>query len=146
MTDAVPTISTVDLETLKRRATYAAVAVASILIVIKLIAWAYSGSVSLLASLIDSGLDLLASGLNLFAVRHALEPADKEHRFGHGKAEAIAGLGQAAFIGGARWVSPAVQLYREGLEAAYASEARTVRLIGPRELTPTTRLEQSWHS
>jgi ferrous-iron efflux pump FieF len=43
---------------------------------------------------------LVASGLNLLAVRHALEPADSEHRFGHGKAEAIAGLGQAAFISG----------------------------------------------
>jgi ferrous-iron efflux pump FieF len=42
----------------------------------------------------------VASGLNLLAVRHALTPADEEHRFGHGKAEALAGLGQAAFIGG----------------------------------------------
>lgn len=85
---------------LKRRATFAAVGVACTLILIKLLAYAWTGSVSLLASLIDSGLDLLASALNLIAVRHALEPADKEHRFGHGKAEAIAGLGQAAFIGG----------------------------------------------
>jgi ferrous-iron efflux pump FieF len=89
-----------DVHKLKRQATYAAVGVAGFLIVIKLLAYAWTGSVSLLASLIDSGLDLLASGLNLLAVRHALEPADKEHRFGHGKAEAIAGLGQAAFIGG----------------------------------------------
>jgi ferrous-iron efflux pump FieF len=85
---------------LKRQATYAAVGVASFLIVLKVFAYAWTGSVSLLASLVDSSLDLLASGLNLLAVRHALEPADKEHRFGHGKAEAIAGLGQAAFIGG----------------------------------------------
>lgn len=89
-----------DLAKLKRQATYAAVGVASFLILLKLFAYAWTGSVSLLASLIDSSLDLLASGLNLLAVRHALEPADKEHRFGHGKAEAIAGLGQAAFIGG----------------------------------------------
>jgi ferrous-iron efflux pump FieF len=85
---------------LKRQATYAAVGVAGFLIVLKVVAYAWTGSVSLLASLIDSSLDLLASGLNLLAVRHALEPADKEHRFGHGKAEAIAALGQAAFIGG----------------------------------------------
>jgi ferrous-iron efflux pump FieF len=88
------------VELLKRRATWAAAGVAGTLILLKLGAYAWTGSVSLLASLIDSSLDLLASGLNLLAVRHALEPADKEHRFGHGKAEAIASLGQAAFIGG----------------------------------------------
>jgi len=89
-----------DAERLKRLATYAAVAVAATLIVTKLWAWAVTGSVAMFASLVDSALDLLASGLNLFAVRHALTPADREHRFGHGKAEAIAGLGQAAFVAG----------------------------------------------
>ena len=85
---------------LKRLATYAAVGVAGSLIAIKLWAWAATNSVAMLASLVDSTLDLVASGLNLLAVRHALTPADEEHRFGHGKAEALAGLGQAAFIGG----------------------------------------------
>ena len=85
---------------LMRLATYASISVAVILIVAKTIAWGMSGSVSLLATLIDSTLDALASLINLFAVRHALSPADKEHRFGHGKAEALAGLGQAAFIAG----------------------------------------------
>lgn len=87
-------------EYLKKLATYAAVAVASILIAVKTWAWIATGSISMLASLVDSTLDLVASGLNLLAVRHALTPADEEHRFGHGKAEALAGLGQAAFIGG----------------------------------------------
>ena len=54
----------------------------------------------MLSALIDSVLDVLASVVNLFAVRQALQPADREHRFGHGKAEALAGLGQAAFITG----------------------------------------------
>ena len=81
-------------------ATYASISVAITLIAAKLFAWGFSGSVSLLATLIDSTLDALASLINLFAVRHALSPADKEHRFGHGKAEALAGLGQAAFIAG----------------------------------------------
>ena len=85
---------------LMRLATYASVSVALTLILAKLVAWGYSGSLSLLATLIDSSLDGLASLINLFAVRHALTPADREHRFGHGKAEALAGLGQAAFIGG----------------------------------------------
>jgi ferrous-iron efflux pump FieF len=83
-----------------RLATYASISVAVILIVAKAIAWGVSDSVSLLATLIDSTLDALASLINLVAVRHALSPADKEHRFGHGKAEALAGLGQAAFIAG----------------------------------------------
>lgn len=87
-------------ELLKRLATYAAVAVATTLIAVKVWAWVATGSISMLASLVDSTLDLVASGLNLLAVRHALTPADEEHRFGHGKAEALAGLGQAAFIGG----------------------------------------------
>ncbi|HKI60659.1 MAG TPA: cation diffusion facilitator family transporter [Mariprofundaceae bacterium] len=85
---------------LMRQATYASTATASVLIVAKLIAWLMSDSVSLLATLIDSSLDVLASILNLLAVRHALTPADKQHRFGHGKAEALAGLGQATFIAG----------------------------------------------
>ncbi|WP_374467258.1 cation diffusion facilitator family transporter [Ferrovibrio sp.] len=85
---------------LMRRATNASVAVALVLIMAKLAAWMVTGSVSLLASLVDSLLDALASLVNLLAVRHALTPADDEHRFGHGKAEALAGLGQAALIVG----------------------------------------------
>lgn len=83
-----------------RLATYASVSVAIFLILVKLVAWSQSDSVSLLATLIDSILDAFASIINLFAVRHALTPADKEHRFGHGKAEALAGLSQSLFIAG----------------------------------------------
>lgn len=85
---------------LMRMATYASLTVALSLVLAKLGAWAVSDSMSLLATLIDSTLDVLASLINLVAVRHALTPADKEHRFGHGKAEALAGLGQAAFVAG----------------------------------------------
>ena len=87
-------------ERLMRLATYASVAVASILICIKTGAWLSTESLSLLASLVDSMLDVGASFISLIAVHHALQPADKEHRFGHGKAEAIAGLAQSAFIAG----------------------------------------------
>lgn len=65
---------------------------------IKAYAWWISGSVSLLASLADSAIDSLASLINFIAVRYALQPADAEHRFGHGKAESLAGLGQSLFI------------------------------------------------
>lgn len=85
---------------LKRLAASAAVAVAAVLIAAKTGAWLVTGSVSLLSTLIDSMLDLAASLVNLFAVRHAMQPADREHRFGHGKAEPLAGLAQAAFVSG----------------------------------------------
>ena len=85
---------------LVRRATQVSVAVALLLITIKFIVYLSSGSVALLSSLIDSVLDSLASILNFIAVKHSLSPADKEHRFGHGKAEPLAGLGQSAFIAG----------------------------------------------
>ena len=73
---------------------------AGFLIVAKLIAWYVTGSVGLLASLVDSVMDSIASLINLFAIRYSLQPADAEHRFGHGKAEPLAGLAQAAFIAG----------------------------------------------
>lgn len=85
---------------LMRAATYASVIIASILILIKLGGWFATNSLSLLATSIDSILDFGASIVNLIAIRHALQPADKEHRFGHGKAEALASLAQAAFIAG----------------------------------------------
>jgi len=85
---------------LMRLASYVAVSVALVLIAAKLGAWLLTGSVALLSSLIDSVLDAFASIVALVAIRQALTPADKEHRFGHGKAEPIAALGQAAFIVG----------------------------------------------
>ena len=85
---------------LLKLATYSSVCVAILLIVIKAVVWFMSGSVSILASLVDSLMDAGASVLNLLAVRLALQPADHEHRFGHGKAEGIAALFQAAFIMG----------------------------------------------
>ncbi len=85
---------------LMKRATYASVAVVTILVIAKTAAWLITDSVSVLASLLDSLLDAAASVVNLVAVRHALTPADREHRFGHGKAESLAGMAQAAFIAG----------------------------------------------
>lgn len=85
---------------LMRLATYAAVGMAGSLVAVKFVAYLMTDSVSLLSTLIDSLLDVGASLVNLLAVRHALQPADDEHRFGHGKAESLAGLAQAAFISG----------------------------------------------
>lgn len=77
---------------------WASVSVATLLFLAKIFAWFWTGSVGVLASLVDSMLDLFASGINLLAIRYAMLPPDREHRFGHGKAEALAGLGQAIFI------------------------------------------------
>jgi len=81
-----------------RSAGAASVCVALSLVALKVFAWFATGSVAMLSSLADSMLDLLASTMTLFAVRYALEPADREHRFGHGKLEAVAGLAQALVI------------------------------------------------
>jgi ferrous-iron efflux pump FieF len=85
---------------LMRLATYASVATACVLILAKFVAWLATGSVSVLASLVDSVMDAGASLVNLLAVHWSLMPPDAEHRFGHGKAESLAALGQATFIAG----------------------------------------------
>lgn len=83
---------------LTRRVTLLSVATAAILVSIKLAAWLASGSMAMLASMADSGLDLVASLGTAFAVRYAVAPPDAEHRFGHGKAEAFASLLQAGLV------------------------------------------------
>jgi ferrous-iron efflux pump FieF len=83
---------------LLKTATRASVAVSSVLVVVKFFTWLITGSVSIFASLLDSLMDIAASLINLFAVDYSLKPADEDHRFGHGKAEALAGMGQSVFI------------------------------------------------
>ena len=83
---------------LTRRITTLSVSAALGLVAIKFAAWFASGSVALLASLADSGLDVVASVATFAAVRWAAEPPDREHRFGHGKAEAFASLLQAGLV------------------------------------------------
>jgi len=83
---------------LTRRVTLLSVAMAAVLVAIKAMVWVGSGSVALLASTADSGLDLIASTATFFAVRYAAAPPDAEHRYGHGKAEAFASLIQAGLV------------------------------------------------
>jgi len=92
-----PALATADL---LRLATYASTATALLLIAVKLAAWVMTGSLSVMASLVDSLMDAAASLINLLAVRYSLKSPDADHQFGHGKAEALAGLGQASFICG----------------------------------------------
>lgn len=81
-------------------ASTAAVMVATLLVAAKSWGWLQTHSVSMLASLIDSSTDLLVSFLSFLAVRYALKPADEDHPFGHGKAEALAAMAQALMITG----------------------------------------------
>jgi ferrous-iron efflux pump FieF len=99
---------------LMKRAATASVAVAAILILAKVAAWIMTDSVAVLSSLLDSLLDAAASAINLVAVRHALTPADEEHRFGHGKAEPLAGLAQSAFICGSGLILLMEAVHRVG--------------------------------
>src|SRR6201994_2813686 len=85
---------------LMRRAAVASVGVSLFLVAVKAFAYFASHSVAMLASLADSALDLFTASLNLLAIHQSLTPADAEHRFGHGKAEPLAGLAQGAFIAG----------------------------------------------
>lgn len=82
------------------RAAVAATVMASLLLLIKIFAWWYTGSVSILAALVDSLVDIGASLTNLLVVRYSLQPADDKHTFGHGKAESLAALAQSMFICG----------------------------------------------
>ena len=78
----------------------ASVATAILFIIIKFVVWVISSSTVIFASLTDSIFDLLASLVNLLALKFSLSPPDKEHLYGHHKSQALASLAQAAFIGG----------------------------------------------
>jgi ferrous-iron efflux pump FieF len=85
---------------LNRRAAQASIAVATVLIAAKIAAWLITDSIAILTSLVDSGIDLLASLVTFVSVRQAAQPADRAHRFGHGKAEPLGAFAQAGFVGG----------------------------------------------
>jgi ferrous-iron efflux pump FieF len=95
-----PSIGSPEEVRLKRRATHVSVAVGVTLALAKLAAWLITGSVTILSSLLDSMVDVIASAITMMTVSHSLRPPDRSHRFGHGKAEPLGALAQAAFIGG----------------------------------------------
>lgn len=96
MTASAPSLD--DAHAISRRITLLSVGTAVLLIVLKAFALGASGSVSILATLADSSLDLIASVAAFLAVRWAAAPADEKHRHGHGKAEALASLVQSGLI------------------------------------------------
>jgi ferrous-iron efflux pump FieF len=84
---------------LKASAARLSVVAAAFLIALKTVTGVLTGSISVWASLLDSAMDIFASVINYYAVRAAAAPPDEDHRYGHGKAESLAGLFQSFVIG-----------------------------------------------
>jgi len=93
-------MSAAQAQRLNRRAAIASLVVATTLVLAKLGAWLVTGSIALLASLVDSSIDLLASLVTFVSLRQAAQPADRAHRYGHGKAEPLGAFAQAGFVAG----------------------------------------------
>lgn len=108
-----------------KKAAVFAILTAAFLIIIKGIAWWETGSVSMLASITDSMLDLFASFISMLILRFALMPADHNHSFGHGKAESMASLAQSAFISGS-----AIFLLLQGIQRFYSPQELNNSLVG----------------
>lgn len=85
-------------EALKGSAARLSIAAAALLIALKTATGYLTGSISVWASLLDSAMDIFASAINYFALRAAARPPDEDHRYGHGKAESLAGLFQSFVI------------------------------------------------
>jgi ferrous-iron efflux pump FieF len=86
---------------LRKFASTTSVITAVVLVVVKLLAWIATGSVALLTSAVDALVDTGASLVTYFGVRYAERPPDHDHRFGHGKGEAVAAFTQATLLAGA---------------------------------------------
>lgn len=141
-----PRLSATEEAVAKRSAAWLSIIAAAFLIALKGSAGWMTGSVSVLASLLDSGMDIFASTLNFFAVRAASNPADEEHHYGHGKAESLGGLFQAVVIGASgvflmweavnrireqhetrsEWVGIVTMIVAIGVSAALVSKLRRV--------------------
>ena len=119
-------------ERLMKLASIASVTTATLLIIVKIVAWFMTGSLSVLATLLDSFMDVLASIITFFAIRIALAPPDEEHRFGHGKAEYLAVLAQSAFICGSAiilFLSALDQLTADNVQVSNESVGMGVMLF-----------------
>jgi ferrous-iron efflux pump FieF len=108
-----------------RRSGYLTVGMALVIVLIKLYASIETNAASMLASFMDALLDVLVSLLNFMAIRYATKPADDDHRFGHGKAEAVMALFQSAFL-----VAASAMLLYQGVSRFYAPQPVGALQIG----------------
>jgi ferrous-iron efflux pump FieF len=126
---------------LVKLASYASLTVALMLVALKTWGWQTTDSISLLSSLADSVLDVLASAITFWAVRYSLSPADSEHRFGHGKSEGVAALIQSLIVTGSavyvcfeavkRLIDPQPITAPEiGVSVIFIATAATIALVG----------------
>jgi len=83
---------------IRRRTALLSVAAAVLLVTVKLATGLVTGSLAFVAEAVHSGTDLVAALLTLYAVRVAIRPPDRDHQYGHGKAEHLAALGESAFL------------------------------------------------
>ena len=131
----------VDSKRLNHLAAVASVGVAVTLICAKLAIWVITGSVAILGSLVDSGLDAIASIVTFISIRQAAQPPDRAHRYGHGKAEAIGAFVQAGFVLGSalflaseavgRLISPQpIEQSRLGIAVLLLAMLLTAALLG----------------
>ena len=125
---------------------WASVATAMAVLALKLFAWRWTDAASVLASLLDSGMDLVSSAINLGALRYASRPADAGHRYGHGKAEALAAFVQALLLLGsaAAIVYYAVERARTGVEQAQPELAAVMLMVAGTALAGLLILFQRW--
>ncbi len=131
---------------LMKRAAYASLGISVGLVAIKAFAYLLTSSVAVLASLADSALDLFTSTLNLVAIHSALTPADDEHRFGHGKAEPLAGLAQFAFIvASAGFITvQAIGRFIRPEPVEHGDTALVVMVISLVALSPSSPISAMW--
>ncbi|RXJ86405.1 cation diffusion facilitator family transporter [Arcobacter sp. CECT 8985] len=117
--------------TLQKKATLVSSSVAAILTVLKLIIGVFSGSVAVLASAIDSTLDMFVSVFNYFAISNAEKPADKTFNYGRGKIEALASVieGSIITLSGIFLLYEAVKKYFTNAKAAYLEISLTIMVI-----------------
>ncbi len=83
---------------LLKNATYFSVSTAALILIMKIYAWVITNSAAVLASLIDSALDITSSIITMIALKFSLIPPDDNHRFGHEKIQDLAVFGQATFF------------------------------------------------
>ncbi|MGI9307859.1 MAG: cation diffusion facilitator family transporter [Gammaproteobacteria bacterium] len=110
---------------LTKAASYASLSVALTLVAAKVWAFSATGSISILSALVDSVLDVLASAITFVAIRYSLQPADAEHRFGHGKSEGLAALAQSVIIAGS-----AIFVWSEAVQRLISPQAIEAPLVG----------------
>lgn len=123
-----------DIRSSSRRKIAAArlsIATAVTLAAVKLVAGILTGSLAVIASAIDSTLDILMSGVNFFAIRQAEQPADESHPFGHGKFETLATLFQALIIAasGSWIVIESIHRLIDGAELQRVGQGALVLLV-----------------